>query len=164
LEGFGDDDVQDNNSLGDGCRGGETASTAPDDDTNNNNSNKVINNMYSHCRVFVKDELVCPHNQKYPLGNFSSGKRISCDTTSVKKRKGTCGQTTPIHPKNSTSYSTRDLPMYEAHKHKQQQARAYVQHTSHITKSFLRQGGMPWQEGKMKPFLFVFGCNNLQPI
>ncbi len=54
--------------------------------------------------------------------------------------------------------------MYEAHKHKQQQVRAYVQHTSHITKSFLHQGGMRWQEGKMKPFLFVFGYNNLQPI
>ena len=41
----------------------------------------------------------------------------------------------------------------------------YTQHTPLTTPSlFLHLGGMPWEGGKMKPFLLVFWYNNLQSI
>ncbi len=41
----------------------------------------------------------------------------------------------------------------------------YIQHTPLTSPSFfLHLGGMPWEGGKMKPFLFVFRFNNLQCI
>jgi hypothetical protein len=86
----------DNEEADEGCNGMNDADNNCVGLNVDEADNNVINNMYSRCRVFVNGELVCPHNKKYPLGNYSHGKAISYDSTPVKKTRGSCGQTTSI--------------------------------------------------------------------